>query len=44
MDRAVKITIDLKKKGGPKLKDFRDMLNKEVSRSIARVMQEGLLQ
>jgi hypothetical protein len=30
VDRAVAIAVELKKKYGPKLKDFRDALNKEV--------------
>ncbi len=30
VSRAVAIAVDLKKKYGPKLKDFRDALNKEV--------------
>lgn len=32
VDRAVNIAAELKKKTGPKLKDFRDYLNKEVRR------------
>lgn len=39
--RGVKITQDLKKQTGPKLKDFRDFVNKEVRVGQGGVMKGG---
>lgn len=40
VDRGVAIAQELKKKSGPKLKDFRDLLNKEVPSSIKELKAE----
>ncbi|KAK9819885.1 hypothetical protein WJX72_003580 [[Myrmecia] bisecta] len=40
VDRAVGITLDLKKQAGPKLKDFKEMLEKDVPAPIAELKQD----